>query len=291
MMRIAKGWSTSLTESLNMVKSSRVDAKSTMRIFTVFFRVLQASRYDWLNDCQIKFPVIHFKNMKSLKIIRLPALYLLGFMLSPAGLQESFGLSPENPAQPETANNVALAPEVESAVNKAKQAQRAALSASRKALNAAASARAATEQALVNATGYYAITNEQGYHYEGGWRNMLPKNIGYHGFGILTWPNANRYEGEFRNGHKHGVGVFSGPNNDRYEGAFVSGEIQGYGIYTYANGNRYEGEYRHYNRHGYGVLIYANGQRYEGEWQFDEKQGYGVMYRVDGSVEHAGFWQ
>jgi hypothetical protein len=231
------------------------------------------------------------KIKNSRRTMLLQTLRILLYMFCFLDLQSACAGNPLPIQQSQDQPDPVLTPEIVAASNKAKEAQRTAKVASRKALQSAENARSATNQALARASGYYVVTNEQGYHYEGGWRNKLPNNIGYNGFGILTWPNANRYDGEFRNGHKHGSGVFIGANNDRYEGAFQEGDIEGYGIYTYGNGNRYEGEFRHNNRQGYGVIFYPDGQRYEGEWRDNEKQGHGVMYKANGKIDYAGIWK
>jgi hypothetical protein len=180
---------------------------------------------------------------------------------------------------------------IEQAVNMARLAQRAALLASRQALKAADAARDALGQALSSDDiKFKVITNSQGYRYAGGWRGKRPGNKSYHGFGVLSWPNGNRYEGGFLLGRKNGYGVFSGGNGDHYQGVFIDGEIGGYGQYQFPDGNRYEGEFRHGYRHGYGVMVYADGEHYEGEWRDNEKRGYGILYAPDGKQLQAGIW-
>lgn len=178
----------------------------------------------------------------------------------------------------------------EQASAKALQAQALAMAAVRRALKAAESARSASADTATRTRRYNETADNQGHRYRGGWRKSPRNPLGYQGFGVLSWPNANRYEGEFLNGRKHGYGVFTGGNGDGYAGAFLNGEITGYGRYGYANGNRYEGDFSHDLRQGYGVMIYANGERYQGEWRDNEKSGFGVLYAPDGSIHYSGFW-
>ncbi len=205
-----------------------------------------------------------------------------------------FAVSSDIPEQKIDNNEIkiteAIPPVVEQARNKALYAQRIAVVASRMALKAEKNARFAILQIKTGRAGYNVVTNDQGYHYEGEWKNNLPNNMGYNGFGALSWPNGNRYEGEFLNGHKNGSGVFIGGNGDRYEGAFLGGEIDGYGSYAYPNGDYYQGEYHRNYRYGYGVMMYPNGDRYEGEWRDNEKHGYGILLSFDGTVKYAGSW-
>ena len=195
-----------------------------------------------------------------------------------------------NPATQAINASVNVPPEAEQARGKAREAQRIAIFASRKALKASEQAQSSAGQAGSGTTGYFATTNNQGYHYEGGWLNKQPDDIGYNGYGMLSWPNGNRYEGQFLKGRKNGYGVFTGPNGDRYEGGWSGGDINGYGRYVYPGGERYEGEYHNDNRHGYGVMIYPTGERYEGEWRDNEKNGYGVLSSFNGTVKYAGTW-
>jgi MORN repeat len=51
--------------------------------------------------------------------------------------------------------------------------------------------------------------------YLGEWVGDLPD-----GFGIMTFPEGNRYEGAFKNGQKHGYGKFFWTDGDTYEGDF-----------------------------------------------------------------------
>ena len=49
------------------------------------------------------------------------------------------------------------------------------------------------------------------------------------------------YIGQKRNGMKEGYGILYYPNGNKYEGEWKNGLREGYGIYYYANGDRYEG--------------------------------------------------
>ena len=72
----------------------------------------------------------------------------------------------------------------------------------------------------------------------------------YHNcFGTLTYPNGNKYVGEFRNNYRHG-----------------------HFTVTYPNGDKYVGEYRHDQKNGQGTFIYADGRIKEGIWRGNEFQ-------------------
>src|SRR6185436_11644783 len=60
------------------------------------------------------------------------------------------------------------------------------------------------------------------------------------GKGIKSWPNGDRYEGEFAADHKDGFGTYQwgeGPwKGERYEGSFAQDRRQGYGMYWWPGG-------------------------------------------------------
>jgi hypothetical protein len=72
--------------------------------------------------------------------------------------------------------------------------------------------------------------------------------------GTYTYPNGNKYTGEYRNGMREGRGVIDvvakgDPSNtritsnihSRYTGQFSNDRINGYGVWVADNGYRYEG--------------------------------------------------
>jgi hypothetical protein len=85
------------------------------------------------------------------------------------------------------------------------------------------------------------------------------------------------YTGSFRAGRKHGKGVKTWPNGDRYEGDFVDERIEGFGTYAFGRGpwagESYTGEYLAGRRQGHGVYRFASGDVYEGPWRADVPVG------------------
>jgi len=85
------------------------------------------------------------------------------------------------------------------------------------------------------------------------------------------------YHGEFRAGQKHGKGVKTWPNGDRFEGEFVEDRKEGVGKYSWGlgpwQGESYEGAYRNDGRHGYGTYRWATGDVYIGPWENDAVTG------------------
>lgn len=64
--------------------------------------------------------------------------------------------------------------------------------------------------------------------YEGECRNGRTA----HGEGVMTWPDGQRYEGEWRVGEYNGRGVMTWPDGTRYEGEWREGDFNGWGLYT-----------------------------------------------------------
>ena len=118
-----------------------------------------------------------------------------------------------------------------------------------------------------------------------------PMRAGYvHGRGVSTWPDGNRYEGDFVDGKKHGRGVFTWADGSRYEGDWRDDELTGRGVFTRPDGTGYEGEWRNDRPHGYGSYISASGDRFEGQWRngcFERKDGEQAWIGV--SREECGF--
>src|SRR3954468_21107818 len=85
------------------------------------------------------------------------------------------------------------------------------------------------------------------------------------------------YRGEFHAGMKQGRGVKTWPNGDRYEGDFVEDRKEGVGAYSYgrgpSTGESYEGEWLADRRHGYGEYRWPTGDVYRGPWEQDRLTG------------------
>jgi len=100
--------------------------------------------------------------------------------------------------------------------------------------------------------------------------------------GRFTWPNGDRYDGEFVAHKPDGKGVFLYANGDRYEGEFSAGKFNGKGVYIWGPnskwaGDRYEGDWVAGFRTGNGILTSANGRCYEGEFVNNKFNGKGVI--------------
>lgn len=51
--------------------------------------------------------------------------------------------------------------------------------------------------------------------------------------GVCSWPNGNKYEGQWSQNMMNGYGVFTWPDNKRYEGTYVNNKKEGQGTMTW----------------------------------------------------------
>jgi len=107
---------------------------------------------------------------------------------------------------------------------------------------------------------------------------------------VMTFPNGERYEGEFKDGLFHGWGVYVFQNGDRYEGEFEADKMSGTGTMKYDNGNVYKGQFRNGVRHGNGILTFKNGDVYDGKFKDNMRHGEGE-YRFSNGCRYTGEFQ
>ena len=124
-----------------------------------------------------------------------------------------------------------------------------------------------------------------GSRYEGNWVENKRE-----GFGKSFYTSKNMYEGEFKNNKKNGFGRFIKNDGNIFYGYFKEDWMEGIGIITYKIGDKYEGEFIKGKRNGLGSYYYNNGTKFEGEWKNSRKNGKGIFY-LDEENKYEGYWE
>ena len=84
------------------------------------------------------------------------------------------------------------------------------------------------------------------------------------GLGSLTYPDGEKYVGEWKDGKKHGQGTDIFSSGNKYEGEYKDGEKHGQGTYTLTDGNRFEGEWK--DGKPWNLTIYNKDGNIIGKW-------------------------
>lgn len=107
--------------------------------------------------------------------------------------------------------------------------------------------------------------------------------------GIRTGRNAT-YRGVLKNGMRNGYGVYTWPDGDRYEGNFMDDKKHGYGTYRYAHGSVYTGTWSADMANGRGSFKWSNGDMFDGNWKNDLRNGKGTYTWADGT-RYTGYFK
>jgi hypothetical protein len=87
----------------------------------------------------------------------------------------------------------------------------------------------------------------------------------------MYYTNGKRLEGTWAKG-EISFGIYTWPNGDRYEGQLQSNDRSGQGTQIYA-GEKYAGDWRSDKRIGFGVLSSEDGKTlYRGQWENDARK-------------------
>jgi len=61
------------------------------------------------------------------------------------------------------------------------------------------------------------------------------------GYGVYTWSDGEKFEGDWKNGKQDGKGTYFYSNGSKYIGGWKNGKKEGEGVFIKLNGNEYEG--------------------------------------------------
>ena len=88
------------------------------------------------------------------------------------------------------------------------------------------------------------------------------------GQGTFTYPNGEKYEGDWKNGKYNGQGTYTWSDGEKYEWEFKDGNPNGQGTMTLTDGTKGIGEFRegqpwnmsHYDENGNIAIKFVNGK-------------------------------
>jgi len=92
-------------------------------------------------------------------------------------------------------------------------------------------------------------------------------------FGTYTYPNGDKYVGEFKDDKRNGMGIY------------IWGPISEF------SGDKYAGQYKDNKFHGFGTYSFANGNRDVGQWENNKLNGNAIEYNADGSIYRQGVYK
>ena len=101
------------------------------------------------------------------------------------------------------------------------------------------------------------------------------------GKGIYTYPNGDKYLGEWKHDKFHGQGIINKIEFGKYIGKWKADLEHGQGAMTFNNGLHIDGEWKDGSIVN-GTELWPNGDSYSGEFMDWEWHGQGELTLVDG---------
>ena len=86
-------------------------------------------------------------------------------------------------------------------------------------------------------------------------------------------------------------GIYTFPNGEKYIGDFKDGQFNGQGTLKLSSGNKYVGEFKDNLFHGEGAYFKADGSMGLGEWVAGKPSGRFIVYRADKTIEESGVFR
>lgn len=119
--------------------------------------------------------------------------------------------------------------------------------------------------------------------------------ISKNGIAAATFPNGDKYEGNYQDGKRNGEGKYTwsapeGAVGGKYTGGYKDGMRNGRGLQNYPDKAYYTGEWEANKRHGRGTYVYPNGDRYCGAWENDKKKGSGTYLYASSQTQLSGVY-
>ena len=103
------------------------------------------------------------------------------------------------------------------------------------------------------------------------------------GRGKFTYPNGEKYVGEWKNGKFHGHGTLTLPDELKIVGKYKDGEPNGQVEVSRSDGAKYVGEMNNRQYNGQGEFTMPDGEKFVGEFK-DNEPWNGTAYDKDGNI-------
>ena len=88
--------------------------------------------------------------------------------------------------------------------------------------------------------------------------------------GTATWPDGEKYVGEYKDNKKNGKGTYTWPDGRKYVGEWKDNKRNGQGTNTWPDGQKYVGEWKDDKRHGQGTATFSDGEKWRGYFMNEE---------------------
>ena len=111
------------------------------------------------------------------------------------------------------------------------------------------------------------------------------------GFGVCTWPNGDKYIGQWGDDKKHGKGCYIWVNGAHYFGDYTQNLPNGRGEYRYVNGDKYYGDYELDCKQGYGEYTWKNGDIFKGMYKAGKQHGSGTFVSIESNRTEEQNWE
>ena len=103
------------------------------------------------------------------------------------------------------------------------------------------------------------------------------------GQGTYTWPDGEKYVGQFKDDKSNGQGTLTLADGRKYVGQFKDGKSNGQGTLNWPDGQKYVGQWKDDKFDGQGTYTWPDGRKYVGQFKDDIPiLGQGTDYLPDG---------
>jgi hypothetical protein len=141
----------------------------------------------------------------------------------------------------------------------------------------------------------FGVLKMKGCKFVGEFFDGSPVNKGFF-IGQYRLSSGLLYQGETFNQSLNGYGKVTFPNQDTYEGYLFDNHLHGNGIYVFSEGREdeqrrwYQGDFKKSRKDGEGTYHWSENCYFKGTWKDDFPEGRGIFFKEDGSCVE-GVWK